>query len=139
MKKPPSKARKSTKTKRKDTAPKPKAATKTKQLVTPVTDAPPAQDAPDAVVVKPSSPVVQNASLRKADLINDVCSRSGMKKKDVKPVVEATLEALGDALAKDQGLNLPPFAKLKIQKVKQLGNARVTIARLRQNAPKVTD
>jgi DNA-binding protein HU-alpha len=83
-------------------------------------------------VVKTATPVVSTPAVKKKDLVDDVVRRSGLKKKDVKPVVEATLAALGDALAQDKDLNLPPFAKLKIQRVKELSGARVTVARLRQ-------
>lgn len=71
-------------------------------------------------------------ALRKKELIEAVVVRSGMKKKAVKPVVEGVLDVLGDALGADRALNLPPFGKLRIHKVRRRGNARVAVARLRR-------
>ena len=80
-----------------------------------------------------ADPVKIAPTMRKKELIAAVVERSGRKKKDVKPVVEAMLAVLGDALGADRDMNLPPFGKLRIQKVKNLRNARVTLARLRQS------
>lgn len=100
--------------------------------------------APQAVVAEPKlvagqTPVVAGPVMKKKELIDTVVERIGAKKKDVKPVVEAMLAVLGDALAEDRELNLPPFAKLRIQRVKQMSTARVTIAKLRQPTPAAKD
>ena len=99
---------------------------------------PTAPPVPDASVVTSAEPLLSAPAMRKKELLEAVVAQSGMKKKDVKPVVEAMLTVLGDALAQDRELNLPPFAKVKIQKVKQLSGARVTVARLRQSKPSAT-
>ncbi|THH39215.1 DNA-binding protein [Aliishimia ponticola] len=70
--------------------------------------------------------------MRKKDLIDAVVERSGHKRRDVKAVIENTLAVLGEALAEDREMNLPPFAKLKVQRVKQQQSARVIVAKLRQ-------
>ena len=78
-------------------------------------------------------------ALRKKELIERVIAQSGMKKKDVKPVVEATLAVLGEALAKHEDLNLRPMGKLVIQRTKDVGNGEVLIARIRRPAEKPAD
>jgi len=50
--------------------------------------------------------------LRKKALIEGAVLRSGQKKRDAKPVVEAVLAILGEALERGDQLNLPPFGKL---------------------------
>ena len=74
--------------------------------------------------------------MRRKDMLDRVANRSGMKKKDIRPVLDAVLSEIAEALAKGQDVNLPPLGKLKVRKVKQQENAQVTILRLRQ--PKST-
>ncbi|MGC9371317.1 MAG: HU family DNA-binding protein [Paracoccaceae bacterium] len=70
--------------------------------------------------------------LRKKELIERVVTQSGLKKKDVKPVVEATLAVLGEALAKQEPMNLQPFGKLIVNRRKEQPNAEVLITRIRR-------
>ncbi|NSX55889.1 HU family DNA-binding protein [Parasulfitobacter algicola] len=70
--------------------------------------------------------------LRKRDFLNEVVEQSGIKKKDAKPVVETMLALLGDAIARGDELNLPPFGKLKINREKHLDNADIYICKLRR-------
>ena len=44
--------------------------------------------------------------MRKKELIDLVVERSGLKKKDAKPIIEATLAILGGALADTRELDL---------------------------------
>lgn len=120
----------------KPSAPKPAAAAKSTRKAAPVSavtgSAPkPAPAAKPAVVAAPKS-VILGPELRKKELIDDVVARSGIKKKDAKPVIEAMLAALGDALAEKRELVLPPFGKLKVRREKDMPNARVLTAKIRQ-------
>ncbi|MDG1067071.1 MAG: HU family DNA-binding protein [Sulfitobacter sp.] len=63
-----------------------------------------------------------------------VVDRSGMKKKDVKPIVEAMLAVLGDALAEQREMNLQPLGKLKVQRGKELPDGRALVLKLRQKS-----
>ena len=113
------------------TSAKPTAAAKAP--VTAVTGKAPAPTPPAApTVVTAPEAVVLGAELRKKELIEDVVSRTGLKKKDVKPAVEATLAALGDALLANRELVLPPMGKLKVRREKDMPNARVLVAKIRQ-------
>jgi DNA-binding protein HU-alpha len=73
--------------------------------------------------------------LRKKELIEKVVARSGVKKKDAKPVVEAVLAELGVALTSNRGMALPPLGKIKINRNKPLPNGRVSIVKVRQKSP----
>ncbi|MDO6592071.1 hypothetical protein DS901_06115 [Loktanella sp. D2R18] len=69
------------------------------------------EDAADAPVV-----------LKKPQLFNEVVARTGLKKRDVKPAVEAALAVIGEALARGEELILPPMGKTRIIKSKELNN-----------------
>ena len=79
-----------------------------------------------------SAPVEVTPSLRKKELIDRVVSKNGAKRKDAKPVVEAMLDVLGDALAQGEELNLQPFGKLKINRQKEMAGAKVFVCKIRQ-------
>ena len=68
------------------------------------------------VVVEGPQPVVSGPVMRKKELIDLVVERSGLKKKDAKPIVEATLAILGEALAEARELNLQPLGKVKVRR-----------------------
>lgn len=94
----------------------------------------PASAAATPAVVENLSPVVLSNELKKKELVDLVVQRSGMKKKDVKPVVEAMLGVLGDALAEQRELNLQPLGKMKIQRGKELPDGRALVLKLRQKS-----
>ncbi len=71
--------------------------------------------------------------LKKRELLDQVLERSGVKKKYAKPVVEAMIELLGEAVADGRALNLEPLGKVIPQRVKDAGKHRVVVARIRQN------
>lgn len=89
--------------------------------------------APLPKVVKVAEPVVASPELRKKELIDLVVARSGVKKKDAKPTVEALLAVLGECIADGRELNLQPFGKLKINRTEEKANGRVVVCRLRQS------
>lgn len=84
-------------------------------------------------VVAVATPVVAAPELRKKELIDAVVERSGIKKKDAKPVIEAMLAVLGETVSKGRELNLQPLGKLKINRTEEKANARVIACRLRQS------
>ncbi|QOL83128.1 hypothetical protein F3W81_06900 [Pseudooceanicola spongiae] len=86
-----------------------------------------AVDAPDAAT--PS----ESPELNKKDLIAQVVQRSGVKKKFAKPVIEALLVVLGDAIAEGRELNLQPLGKVKVTNTKSVANGKVMNTRIRQS------
>lgn len=86
-------------------------------------------------VVTVSSPVVSDPDMKKKELIDLVVARSGIKKKDAKPVVEAVLAVLGETISDGRELNLQPFGKLRINRVLEKSNGRIIVCKLRQSLP----
>ncbi|WP_238705015.1 HU family DNA-binding protein [Parasedimentitalea marina] len=90
-----------------------------------------------ARVVDPvvSEPPVDAADLpmRKKELIDLVVERSGIKKKDAKPVVEAMLAVLGEAVGRGRELNMQPLGKLRINRSIERSNGRIVVCKLRQS------
>lgn len=84
-----------------------------------------------AVVVEEVKPVVADAPIKKPELIDRVMAETGMKKKDVKPVVEAMLAVLGKALTNGEELTVPPLGKLMINRSKETANATIVNLKLR--------
>lgn len=69
---------------------------------------------------------------KKPELLDEVVLRTNVKKRDVKPVVEAALAVLGDALRDGAEINVPPLGKLRVVKSKALdGGAEVLTLKLR--------
>ncbi len=105
----------------------------------------PARPAPEGAASAPGPDAEQDAAtparaeaapdvpaLKKAELLGAVVARSGVKKGQAKPVLEAVLAVLGEAVTEGRDLNLEPFGKLKIKRIQPGANGRVTVARLRQ-------
>lgn len=86
-------------------------------------------------VVEGPQAVILGPVMRKKELIDAVVTRSGVKKKDAKPVVDAMLAVLGEALADNRELILPPMGRVKVRKEKKLPNGRVLIVKVRQTSP----
>lgn len=120
-----------TRTKKTTTAtPKAKTTTKTK-AAKPV---PKPAATPKPMVVETIKPVVAGAPVKKPELIDRVVAETGMKKKDVKPVVEAMLAVLGRTLAAGEEITAPPMGKLMIKKSKDVHNAKILTLKLRHMA-----
>ena len=79
--------------------------------------------------------VILGPVMRKKELIDTVVARSGMKKKDAKPIVDVMLDVLGEALADNRELILPPMGRVKVRKEKKLPNGRVLVVKVRQTTP----
>ncbi len=86
------------------------------------------------IVTHTLAPVVVGNELRKKELIELVVGRSGMKRKDVKPVVEAMLAVLGDAFAEQREMNVPPLGKFKVQRAQKKPDGRALVIKLRQKS-----
>lgn len=82
-----------------------------------------------AVAVKPAAkpapkeaeapaPALAVGTVKLKDLIDGVAAATGGKKPEVRKTVEATLAALGEALATGKALTLPPLGKLRVVKNK---------------------
>ena len=70
--------------------------------------------------------------LRKKELIERVVARSGIKKKDAKPTIEAMLAILGEALENGEVLNLRPMGKVVVKRKIDKPNANILVCRIRR-------
>ena len=95
-------------------------------------------DAPEPKVVEESTPTVTN-ELKKPELIDRVVALSGVKKKDAKPVVEAMLSVMGQAITDGEQLNLQPFGRVRIVRSKDLPNGQAVTLKLRRSGPSLTE
>ncbi len=73
--------------------------------------------------------------LRKKDMLLRLTERTGLRKNQIKPVMEAVLAELGDALIKGETLNLPPLGKLTVNRSIAQEKADVVICKLRRAKP----
>lgn len=87
--------------------------------------------APKATVVEVTKPLVAAPLIKKPELIDRIVAESGLKKKDVKPVVEATLAVLARALVNGEELQVPPLGKVKINQMKDVANAKIIKLKVR--------
>lgn len=100
-----------------------------------------AKAAESAATATEADAVVSEPEMKKQELLAKVVERSDVKKKFAKPVVEAVLDVLGEALADGRELNLQPFGKLKYNRTKETANARILVTKIRQSksaAPTLT-
>ena len=92
----------------------------------------PAAAAPALTVVEPAASDAAGGAMKLRELIESVVATTGGKKPEVKTVVEATLSALGAALATGRALAVPPLGKLRV--VKNKGPALTLKLRLADGA-----
>jgi len=106
--------------------------TKAKPAVAAIAEPSPEIITPEVVVIEPNV-VAADLPMRKKELIDLVVERSGIKKKDAKPVVEAMLAVLGETIGGGRELNLQPLGKLRINRSQERSNGRIIICKLRQS------
>ncbi|MCB1357043.1 MAG: HU family DNA-binding protein [Maritimibacter sp.] len=70
--------------------------------------------------------------LQKRQLLARVVQRTGLRSAEVKPVVEATLAELGDAIAGGMTLALPPLGRARISQSIDRSGAEIVTLRLRR-------
>ena len=115
----------------KDTEPKPaKPAKAERPAARPKAAA--ATPAKPALTVVEATPEASGVAMKLKDLIDSVTEVTGGKKPEVRKVVEATLAALGEALATGKALVVPPLGKLRV--VKNKGPALTLKLRLADGA-----
>jgi hypothetical protein len=116
---------------RRSTKTRPKTTAKASSTATP--PKPDAAQSITPVVVTENVAADAGPELKKQELLDKIVTRSEVKKKFAKPVVEAMLEVLGEALAEGRELNLQPLGKGKLNRTKETPNARIIIAKIRQS------
>ncbi|WP_168222988.1 HU family DNA-binding protein [Oceanicola sp. D3] len=87
---------------------------------------------PEITVVTPAEPVVAEGIVKKVELVARVVEATGLKRKDVKPVVEATLQEVNRIIGEGSNLQLPELGKLMIHKRKDVPNGEMVMLKLRR-------
>ncbi len=114
--------RSTTASKTKSTAPKASAKATTK----------PVAPASEPTTQVEELPLSTREEMKKKELIELAVERSGVKKRDAKPAIEAALAILGEALAEGREVNMRPLGKIKVNRMKKGVNGQVINARIRQ-------
>lgn len=76
--------------------------------------------APATTVVAPAQAVVASEQIKKAEFLDRVVARCGVKRSEAKSVLEASLAELAEVLLRGDDVNLPPMGKIKVIKDKPL-------------------
>lgn len=117
-------------------ATKPKSSSKTVKLAAIAPD-PVIAPLADKTVVKvgiapPTVLVPKGEIIKKPEFIDRAVDRTDVKRRDAKPAIEAALVVLAEALVNGEELNLPPMGKLRVVKMKDVGDgAKVLTLKLR--------
>lgn len=89
--------------------------------------------APEAPASAPEQIVGRGPILRLKDLIDAVATLSGEKRQSVRPVVEATLRVLGDALEAGESIVAPPFGKARVNRAKDTASGAMLTVKLKRS------
>lgn len=73
-----------------------------------------------------------DVTLTKRALLERVAARSGLRKAQARPIVDAMLAELGEALSRGETLKLQPLGVMKVTRTKALNNADVMVCKLRR-------
>ena len=122
-----------TTTTKKRATPRKTAATKAPKSVATASPVAKAEPKVEPKVVQLVDPIVSEPDMKKKELVDLVVERSGVKKRDAKPAIEAALAILGETLADGRELNLPPLGKVKINRAADHGKTKVIICKIRQS------
>lgn len=85
----------------------------------------------DPVLVTEAKIAPAGTEMKKRELVDRIATHGGLKKKQVKPVVDAMLAVLGEMLAEGREMNLPPMGKMKVNRQKSVAGGQVILIRLR--------
>ena len=95
----------------------------------PVKSAPPDKNDAPVDIIANAGPAL---TIKLKDFIDRVVLISGGKKPGVKPVVEATLRVLGDALEAGESMVLPPLGRIKVNRTKDTGSGAMLTVKLKR-------
>ena len=70
--------------------------------------------------------------VQKKDFVDRILAATGAKKSEARPIIEATLEQLGQALSAGQTLAVPPLGRGRVNLEKDLRGGDVITLRLRR-------
>lgn len=132
-----SKAAKSSRTQTKQStgsprAPTPMKASEKRSRGVPAPDHPPVQSAASEAASPEQNTIQASEALKKRELLQKLSDKTGLRKSRIRPVMDAMLTILGEAVAEERPLQLPPLGKLKPLRSKAQGGARISHVKIRQ-------
>ncbi|MBE2276036.1 MAG: HU family DNA-binding protein [Rhodobacteraceae bacterium] len=80
-----------------------------------------------------AAPPARGESLRIKTLVERVAEATGVPKKELRPVVEAVLTQLGEALERGEELNLPGLGRTKVAKTAERNGAAHLTLKLKRH------
>ncbi|WP_298262139.1 HU family DNA-binding protein [uncultured Litoreibacter sp.] len=83
----------------------------------------------------PTSAKVDAPELTKKEMVERMVSNTGMKKGEARRALEASMEALGQALREGYNLSLAPLGKIKIARTKDTPNGKMVVLRTKLKDP----
>lgn len=116
---------KTTATRRASASAKPEEATKAK----PESSSPSVRAKTDEAA--PNSPNTDITVVRRGAIIDDVVASTGMRRSDVKDMLEATLSSLAGHLSDNTVLQLPPLGKIRVARVRTTEAGKVVTCKVR--------
>ncbi|WP_421703897.1 HU family DNA-binding protein [Aliiroseovarius sp.] len=97
--------------------------------------APVAVSTPVEAAQSPSTPqgvTTPSVALNKRSLVERVAARAGVRKAQARPIVDAMLDELGEALTRKEVLKLQPLGVMRVARMKETDNANVLVCKLRR-------
>nr|WP_317054954.1 HU family DNA-binding protein [Roseovarius sp. W115] len=70
--------------------------------------------------------------MKRKELVEEVSRRAELPKHKVKPVVEAMIAVMGEAVAEGRTMNLQPLGRMVHKRRKETPNADISVVRIRQ-------
>jgi len=101
------------------------------KVVASKTLAAPEKPAPVSVAPAAVADKVQ-PDLRRKDLLEEVSRRTELPKHKVRPVMEAMIEVMGEAIEHGRTMNLQPLGRIVRKRHKETPKANVSMVRIRQ-------
>lgn len=80
----------------------------------------------------PQGVTAGSVAMNKRALVERVASRAGVRKAQARPLVEAMLAELGEALDRKEILKLQPLGVMRVARVRDAGAAEVMVCKLRR-------
>ena len=69
--------------------------------------------------------------VKKKELLERIAAATSLKKSEIRPVLDATLEVLGDLIREGKDIAAPPLGRIKYTKEKDTPNGKLAVLRVK--------
>ena len=77
--------------------------------------------------------------MQKKEFLDRVVAASGTGRSAARPIIDAVLEQLGEAIAAGETLAIPPFGKARVSRQRDVRGSEIITMRLRRRAASDSD